>query len=134
MHSTFCLRHTLQIQYFIFARRLHSAFAAPVSANNRKGWCPVLQLTALLPIPEISLLSGAEELHVLQDNPTAAALLIGLAGGFLLGIFMRSSDSKSAGCSFCKQQGTIVGLCKSSEFNQETRKAKFCPVCGRRLP
>ena len=94
----------------------------------------MLQLTVLFPITEIFLISGADALTVLQENPTAAALLIGLAAGFLLGIFMRSSDSKSAGCRFCKQQGTIVGLCKSSEFNQETRKAKFCPVCGRRLP
>lgn len=65
-----------------------------------------------------------------SENPITTGLVFGLLIGFILAAIL---FGRFNGCPFCRRPGQIGGVYKSDRMDNETKTAKFCPMCGRRL-
>ena len=94
-------------------------------------------MTTLFPVEQIAnttqttaALASAGGSFAPSDNPITTALVCGLILGFLIAAIR---FGRFSGCSFCRRRGEIGGFYESSRIDRETRTAKFCPMCGRKL-
>ena len=65
-----------------------------------------------------------------SENPITTGLVFGLLIGFAIAAIL---FGRFSGCPFCRRPGQIGGLYKSDRIDTETKTARFCPMCGRRL-
>ncbi len=65
-----------------------------------------------------------------SDNPITTGLFFGLVFGFLIAAIM---FGRFSGCYFCRRRGQIAGYFESPRLDKETKTAKYCPMCGRKL-
>ena len=94
-------------------------------------------MTTLFPAEQIAdttqttvVMAAAAGTFAPSENPITTGLVFGLVFGFLIAAIL---FGRFSGCPFCRRGGMIGGYYESPPLNKETKTAKFCPMCGRRL-
>lgn len=110
---------------------------APYPGFPEKGGYSVYEMTTLFPAEQIgyttqttAVQAAAAGTFAPSNNPITTGIVFGLLFGFLTAAIL---FGRFAGCYFCRRRGEIGGVYKSPRMDSETRTARYCPICGRKL-